>query len=436
MSRDENRDSHYTDFTFDMFLNSAGKDHAEITRFNQWRQQVVDARMYSFQIPHLGPQQPEVRVQRKSGELLDLISFASYNYLGYSYHPEVLAAAKSALDRYGLGATGSPILNGTFKIHEELETKLVEFFGLAGYGVSLFSSGYGANLGVVSALAHKGDYVVLDRLSHASLVDGAILSQAAVKLFKHNDVDHLERVLGRLDYKNSRILVCTEGVYSADGDRGHVGDIVRVAKRYGATVLVDEAHSLLIAGAMGRGVAEEQGVLEEVDMIIATFSKSFGGVGGCLIAKENLTNYVNWYARSRMFSCAIDPAVTGGLIKSLELAAGPDGDAKRKRILHNADYLRSLLQGKLDLGTSHSWIIPVIYRDEHRTIPLSDYLQRAGLDISLMGFPAVPKHQARIRLFVTSEHTEAQMDRGAEILLKAAEKFDFLLPQGQLTSIP
>jgi glycine C-acetyltransferase len=416
----------YTDYTFDMFLTSAGKEHAEISQFNQWRQEVLDAHMYTFQIPHLGAQLPEVSVERVTGEKFDLVSLASYNYLGYSYHPEVLAAAKAALDKYGLGATGSPVLNGTFRIHEELEQKLVELFGLPGYGVSLFSSGYGANIGVVSAYAHKGDIVVLDRLSHASLVDGALLSQATIKLFRHNDVDHLDRVLNRLDYSNTRILICTEGVYSADGDAGRVKDIVEVARKYGAKVLVDEAHSLLIAGENGRGVAEEQGVLDQVDMIIATFSKSFGGVGGCLFAREEIANYVNWYARSRMFSCALDPAVTGGLIKALDLAMGADGKAKRKRILDNADYLRGKLQGKVDIGDSHSWIIPVIYGDEHLTIPLSDYLQRNGVDASLMSFPAVPKNESRIRLFVTSEHSRQQLDRGAAIILEAAERFGFL----------
>lgn len=427
MSPPEKKMPSYTDYTFDMFITSAGKAHSEITQFNKWRQQVVDAKMYTFQIPHLGAQRPEVAVQRISGEQLDLISLANYNYLGYSYHPEVLQAAKDALDVYGLGATGSPVLNGTFRLHELLEQKIIDFFDMPGYGISLFSSGYGANIGVVSAYAHKGDIVVLDRLSHASLVDGAILSQATIKLFKHNDYEHLDRVLNRLDYKNTRILVCTEGVYSADGDTGHVADIVRVSKKYGATVLVDEAHSLLIAGEHGRGVSEEQGVLDEVDMIIATFSKSFGGVGGCLYAREDLTNYVNWYARSRMFSCALDPAVTGGLIKALELAGGPDGQAKRERIRSNADYLRARLKDKVDIGDSHSWIIPVIYGDEHLTIPLSDYLQRQGVDASLMSFPAVPKNQSRIRLFVTSEHNQDQLDRGADIILQAAEKFGFLL---------
>ncbi|MFQ6608485.1 MAG: aminotransferase class I/II-fold pyridoxal phosphate-dependent enzyme [Fidelibacterota bacterium] len=417
----------FYDYTLDMFLKSVGKDHAEITQFNRWRRAVVDADMYTFEVPHLHAQRPTVEIQRTSGETLDLICFASYNYLGYSYHPEVIQAAKDALDVYGLGATGSPVLNGTFDIHKVLEKKLTDFFQRDGLGCSLFSSGYGANIGVVSAYCHKGDYVVLDRSSHASLIDGAILSQANILLFKHNNAESLEKVLNKIDYENSRILVCVEGVYSTDGNYGNLSEIVPVAKKYGAKILVDEAHSLLVAGPGGRGVAEELGVIADVDMIIGTFSKSFGGVGGCMIGDQEIVNYLNYYARSRMFSCAIDPGVTGGLIKALELAVGPDGDLKRERIKENAKHLRSLLRGKVDIGTAHSWIIPVIYGDEKLTIPLSDYLQRHGLDVSLMMFPAVPKNHSRIRAFVTSEHSTEQIEKGAEILLNAAKEFNFLL---------
>ncbi|MDP6456985.1 MAG: aminotransferase class I/II-fold pyridoxal phosphate-dependent enzyme [Candidatus Marinimicrobia bacterium] len=417
----------FTDYTLDMFSRSVGRDHAEIRQFAKWRKLVEAADSYTFEVPHLAAQRPEVAVRRETGQEFDLISFASYNYLGYSYHPDVLAAAKEALELYGLGATGSPLLNGTFQIHKLLEDKIVDFFGQDDYGVSLFSSGYGANVGVISAFIHKGDYVVLDRSSHASLIDGAILSQGKISLFRHNDVEFLEKVLKRLDYKNSRILVCCEGVYSTDGDYGDLKGIVEISKKYGATVLVDEAHSMLVAGENGRGVCEEQEVLDQVDMIIGTFSKSFGGVGGCLYARKDITNYVNYYARSRMFSCALDPAVTGGLVKALELAAGDDGRMKRKRIIDNANYLRSKLEGKVDIGSSTSWIVPVIYGDERLTLPLSDYLQREGIDISLMMFPAVPKNRSRIRAFVTSEHTLKQLDKGAEVLLKAAEKFNFLL---------
>ena len=417
----------YTEYTLDMFVKSIGKDEAEIAQFNRWKRGIIDAHKYCFEVPHLEAQKPSVSIQRVSGEKYKLVNFASYNYLGYSYHPEVIRAAKEALDIYGLGATGSPILNGTFDLHNKLEQAIVKYFDQDGYGASIFSSGYGTNLGVLSSYIHKGDYIVLDRSAHASLIDGAILSQGTIMFFRHNDANHLDQVLKRVKNDKSRILVCTEGVYSADGDYCELKSIVEIAKKHKAKILVDEAHSFLLAGPNGRGVVEDQGVLSDVDMVVLTFSKSFGGVGGCLYAKQEMVNYVNYYARSRMFSCALDPAVTGGLIKVLELAGGQDGFEKRKRIIHNADYLRSKLQGKVDIGTSRSWVVPVIYGDERLTIPLSDYLQRHGLDVSLMMFPAVPKNKSRIRAFVTSEHTEDQLDQAAEALLQSANEFGFHL---------
>ena len=415
----------YTEFTLDMFSRSSGKNHSEIKQFNQWRDDIIEADKYTFETPHLTAQTPEISVRRIHGDEHKLVNFSSYNYLGYANHPEVIQAAKNALDTYGLGATGSPLLNGTFDIHKHLEDSLTNFFGQQGYGVSLFSSGYGANIGVVSSYIHKGDYVVLDHSSHASLIDGAVMSQGTVKLFRHNDAEFLERILKRISKENRRVLVCVEGVYSTDGDYGNLKDIVTVSKKYGASILVDEAHSLLIAGATGKGVVEEFDVLADVDLLIGTFSKSFGGIGGCVYAKNDLINYMNYYARSRMFSCALDPAVTGGIIKSLELASGTDGDEKRKRIIENADYLRSLLKDKVDIGTSHSWVIPIIFGDERKSLPLGDYLMRRGYDFSIMMFPAVKKNKSIIRAFVTSEHTKEQLEGCAEALIDASKEFNF-----------
>ena len=420
----DNRPS-YTEFTLDMFSRSSGKNHSEIKQFNQWRDDIIKADKYTFETPHLTPQTPEISVRRIHGDEHDLVNFSSYNYLGYANHPDVIEAAKDALDAFGLGATGSPLLNGTFDIHKKLENSLTSFFGQEGYGVSLFSSGYGANIGVVSSYIHKGDYVVLDHSSHASLIDGAVMSQGTVKLFRHNDAEFLERILKRISKENRRILVCVEGVYSTDGDYGNLKDIVTVSKNYGASILVDEAHSLLIAGKTGKGVVEEFDVLADVDLLIGTFSKSFGGIGGCVYAKNDLINYMNYYARSRMFSCALDPAVTGGIIKALELASGADGDQKRKRIIDNADYLRSLLKDKVDIGTSQSWVIPIIFGDERKSLPLGDYLMKRGYDFSIMMFPAVKKNKSIIRAFVTSEHTKEQLKGCAEALIDASKEFDF-----------
>ena len=417
----------FTEFTLDMFSGSSGRSHSEIKQFNQWRDEIIEADKYTFETPHLTPQDPEISVRRIHGDEHNLVNFSSYNYLGYANHPEVIQAAKDALDTFGLGATGSPVLNGTFDVHKQLEDALTNFYGQEGYGVSLFSSGYGANIGVVSSYIHKGDYVVLDHSSHASLIDGAVMSQGTVKLFRHNDAEFLEKILKRISKENRRILVCVEGVYSTDGDYGNLKDLVAVSKKYGASILVDEAHSLLIAGKTGKGAVEEFDVLSEVDLVIGTFSKSFGGVGGCVYAKKELINYMNYYARSRMFSCALDPAVTGGILKALELAAGPDGDQKRKRIIENADYLRSLLKDKVDIGTSQSWVIPIIFGDERKSLPLGDYLMRLGYDFSIMMFPAVKKNKSIIRAFVTSEHTKEQLDGCAEALIQASKEYKFNL---------
>lgn len=229
----------------------------------------------------------------------------------------------------------------------------------------------------------------------------------------------------RLAY--TRVLVCAEGIYSGDGDYGKLKDIVQLAKQYGAYTLVDEAHSALLAGEHGRGVCEAQDVLDKVDLYVMTFSKAFGGVGGALLARQAICNYVNWYAKCRMFSCALDPAVTGGMIKVIELAGSEEGRQRRQRLLENANYLSLLLDGKVNLGKSETWIVTVIYGNDKKTMLLSDHLQRQGLDTSILQFPAVPKNEGRIRLFVTSEHTKVQLKRAADILLEAAVRFDFAL---------
>jgi glycine C-acetyltransferase len=340
----------------------------------------------------------------------------------------VIAAAKTALDRYGLGAASSPVLSGTLELHTELERALADFVGLPDRGVSLFSSGYAVNTGTISAVVHQGHHVVLDRNAHASLLEGAQLSKATIWYFRHNDVEDLERVLATIaaQGRRTRILVGTEGVFSADGDFGRLKEIAAVCEKHDAWLLVDEAHSMLVAGENGRGVAEAQGVLDKVGLLVVTFSKAFGAVGGALIAHKEIAQYVNWYAKCRMFSCAIDPAATAGVLKGLELGRSADGAARRKRLLDNAERFRTRLRERVSIRDSDSWIVPVHYGTERLTMPINDFLQRRGLDSSIMQFPAVPKQESRIRLFVTSEHTEDQLERAAKIVFEAAEQFGFL----------
>jgi len=417
----------YADYTYDMFMMNMSADLEEIDLFGEWFNILNDKNIYTFEAVRDAAQKPEIDLARKNGAPVHIINLSSYNYLGFSYHPDVIKAAQDAVAQYGLGASSSPVISGTYKIHQELEHSLVNFFGLPDRGVSLFTAGYSVNLGVISAFIKPGHVVLMDQASHMSIVEGAKLSGGQALYFRHNDMAHLEELLKAKCDDFTRVLVCVEGVYSGDGDFGNLKEVVRLAKKYGAFTLVDEAHSALIAGENGRGVCEAQGVLEDVDLYVMTFSKAFGGVGGAVYAKKNIVNYINWYAKCRMFSCALDPAVTGGMVKVIELAGAPVGYERRARLHSNAAYFRNLLKGKVDLGVSDAWVVIVNFGSESKTLALNDYLQKTGLDTSIIQFPAVPKNDARIRMFITSEHTQEQLAKAAEIILSAAEKFDFLL---------
>ena len=417
----------YRDFTYDMFITSAEGEESEVVRFANTVNAAIADGVYAYEVPRLEAQRSEVRAERPDGLQLNLLNFASYNYLGYAHHPAVIAAAKTALDQYGLGACSSPVQAGTLGLHTILEKKLSDFIGTPDTGVSLFSSGYAVNTGTISALVKRGHFIVADSSAHISILEGAQLARAKLLLFEHNDAASLETVLREIGPDAERVLVCTEGVFSAEGDFGALDRIVPIAKAHGAQVLIDEAHSFLLCGPRGRGVAAMMGVLDQVDYLVVTFSKALGAVGGALIARSDVVRYVNWYARCRMFSAAIDPAVTAGVTRGVELGASEEGAAARTRLHANASLLRSLLTGKVRLGHSESWIIPVIFGAESLIVPLSDWLQRHGLDGSVMSFPAVPMNEARVRLFVTSEHTEVQLRRCAEIIVRAAAEFDFSL---------
>ncbi len=418
---------HFSEYTYDMFMMNMSADLEEIELFSEYVDILNEKNLYTFEAVRSGTQTTETDLARENGESVHIINLSSYNYLGFSYHPDVIKAAQDAVAQYGLGASSSPVISGTYLVHKQLEQALEKFFDLPGRGVSLFTAGYSVNLGAISAFIKPGHHVIMDAASHMSIVEGAKLSGGTMSFFKHNDMAHLEELLKKTCDDFTRVLVCVEGIYSGDGDYGNIKDVVRLAKQYGAFTLVDEAHSALVAGENGRGVCEAQGVLADVDLYVMTFSKAFGGVGGAVYAKKEIIKYMNWYAKCRMFSCALDPAVTGGMVKVIELAGGPLGDARRKKLKSNADYFRALLKGKVSLGVSDAWVVIVNFGSESKTLALNDHLQRTGLDTSIIQFPAVPRNDARIRMFITSEHTEAQLHKAADIVLSAAEKFDFLI---------
>lgn len=417
-----------TDFSKMSYANFGkitGRNDEEIYQFSEWQNYFMQKGLYSLETRRTGASRPGVTIKRKTGEKFDVLNFASFDYLGYSNNPKVISKAKEALDKYGFGTGATPIVSGTLDLHAQLEEKLLEFYGLDGYGITLFSSGFGTLVGSISAYMKETDHIVLDGLAHASIVDGSILSGAKIHFFDHNDMEELEEILEEIDNGTNRILICSEGVYSADGDYGDLKNIVRLAKKYGAKTLVDEAHSILAAGPTGRGVCEQMEVLGEVDLVVGTLSKAFGGVGGYLFAKKHITNYVNFYARNRMFSTSMDPAVAGGLISVVEQAMKPESNKLRARLYENADYFRSLIKKDIHIGESVTWMIPVIYGDEKKTFDIADFLQREGFEGSMMTYPGCAKNRARIRVFINAFHTKQELEKGAEIIYKGAKKFKF-----------
>ncbi len=410
----------------DEFAQSGGRSQEEIKKFYAFKRKIIEAGLYTMEPIRTTPPKTIIEIRRQTGEKFKLLNFSTYNYLGYAVHPEVIQRAKDALDEYGLGCTAAPSSGGLLELHRLFGRNLVDFFGLDGYGVTLFNSGFSALVGTITAYVHQEDCVVADKDSHASIIDGIALSQGETFFFKHNNMEHLESILKDIDDGKRRILICTEGCFSVGGEYGKIKEITEISKKYGATTLVDEAHSFLIAGPNGKGICEEQGVLKDVDIIIGTMSKTFAGIGGFLFAKEEISHYVNYFARNRMFSCALDPAVTGGMLKVLELATGDDGKKRRERLRYNTAYLRSILKKDVNIGEGDSWIVPVFYGKDNITRRLEDFLQRNGIAAPLMVYPAVRKNKCRMRLFVTSEHTKEQLEQARDIIFKAAKEFRFL----------
>lgn len=411
--------------TLNDFRHNSGRDEDEIRNFNSFKTSITKDHNSSFwMVRNQGPE-TIVAIQTNTGQKLNLLNFSTYNYLGYATHPAVLKSAKEALDQYGLGCSASPSAGGTLAIHSQFQDSLLSFFDLKGYGITLFNSGFSALVGTISSYINKNDCVIADNTSHASIIDGLMLSQGETLFYRHNNIEELEAILQDVDDGKRRILVCTEGLFSVDGDFGKIKETVKLAKRYGAKTLVDEAHSFLTYGPNGKGASEQFGVLKDVDMLVGTMSKTLAGIGGFMLAKAELANYIDFFARNRMFSCALDPAVTGGMLTALGLASGEDGNKKRQKLHHNAKYMRSLLEGEVNIIKSHSWIIPVLFGQDSIAYKLDDYLQTNGLSAPLMIFPAVRQNKGRIRLFVTSEHTEDQLKKAALIVTKAAKEFGF-----------
>ncbi|MFW5968014.1 MAG: aminotransferase class I/II-fold pyridoxal phosphate-dependent enzyme [Persicimonas sp.] len=353
------------------------------------------------------------RIQNNfDGEHREIINLTSYNYLGLSTHPEVLEAAKEAADEYGLSASGAAMLSGTFDLHEEFAEQLAEFKQKG--ACMLFSSGLGGNMGAMQGLLRKGDVLIIDDKCHRSIVDGGKLSGARLETFKHNDAEHLDAVLDKHDGK--RRLVVIEGVYSMDGDLCDLPAIAEVCQAHDVPIYIDEAHSTLMFGENGRGVAEHFGMEDSIGISFGTLSKSFGGVGGFVCANEAIIQYMKYYASPFQFSCALPPPIVAGMMKSLEVATRDS--TLRDKLWDNVAYFRENLEAlNLDLGDSDSQIIPIIVGPSGRQLyMMAIECQRRGLFLQPVDFPAVEAHARRFRISVSSQLTREDIDEACNII--------------------
>ena len=364
----------------------------------------------------MGPSDAEGAVDYPTeGGLRQMIILASNNYLGLTTHPKVIQAAQDAAARYGTGAGSSPLLVGTFTVTKELETNLAEFKRCE--EACLFATGYQANVGVISALAGKEDLIVLDRLAHASLVDGAKLSGARTKIFRHNDAQHLDHVLRR-NATNGLKLVCIEGIYSMDGDMAPLDEIFEVARKHDAVLLVDEAHSTGVLGAEGRGVAEHFGLEGQIDLHVGTLSKALGACGGFVAGSSELVTYLRYFARSGMFSTAPSPMVTAAANAALEVIR--DEPRLRERLWENCRYMHGeLKQLGFTLNEAPSPIIPVIVGTMKGLREMTLELHRNDICVNSVPFPAVAHGSERLRISLTANHTREQLALAVERIAQA-----------------
>src|SRR5256712_9681364 len=337
--------------------------------FTQWRQAGAwEAALYEPELLSV----PDARTTiNYEGRPRSVINLCSYNYLGLANRPEVIAAARDALAKYGLGACGSPLLSGMTDLHRQLERRVAEFLGRE--NAMLFNSGFGGALGTISGLLRKTDVAILDNRSHLSLRDGAVLSRCRTEKFEHNDPVSLDTALTR--QKGRRQLVIVEGIYSMDGDFGNLKELIRVAESHGASVFIDEAHSMLACGEHGRGAAEKFGVEDRVPLVHGTFSKAFGALGGFVAGSKETLQYLRFYAHPYVYSCALPPVVIAAILKALEL--GTSQPELRAQLWENADYFHAQLRSLgLDTGGSTTYVMPIVIGDRERMYRLAHGMRR------------------------------------------------------------
>jgi 8-amino-7-oxononanoate synthase len=372
--------------------------------------------IYPFFIPFDDSEGTIVRYQGR-----EIIMIGSNNYLGLTTHPKVREAAIEATREFGTSCTGSRFMNGTLALHEELEERLADFIGKE--KVLVFSTGYQTNLGVISAIVGRGDVVITDKEDHASIIDGCMLSFGEMKRFRHSEMDDLERVLGNLPPDVGKIVI-VDGVYSMGGDIAPLPDLIAQCKKYGARLMVDDAHSMGVL-AEGRGTSAHFGVTDDVDLITGTFSKSFASIGGFAGGDEQVMHYIQHHARSLIFSASLPAGNVASVLAALDVIEEDPGYVQQ--VWDNADYMKKgLTELGFDIGQSETPIIPIIIGDDMRTIIFWKALFEEGLFTNPVIPPGVPPNKSLLRTSYMATHTKEQLERALNILDEVGHRLDII----------
>lgn len=380
-------------------------------------QKVMDAGIYPYFREIESEQDTIVEIKGKK-----VLMFGSNSYLGLTNHPKIKEAAIKATHKYGTGCAGSRFLNGTLDIHIDLENRLAELVGKE--ATLCYSTGFQVNLGVVSVLAGRNDYVLLDELDHASIIEGSRLSFGKVMKFAHNDMHSLERKLKMCEADRVKLIV-VDGIFSMEGDITNLPDLVKLAEKYNASIMVDDAHSLGVLGHNGSGTASHFGLTDKVDLIMGTFSKSMASLGGFIAGDKEVINFIKHNSRTYIFSASMTPASAATVLAAIDIMV-----SEPERIRHLWDisnYAKARFDELgFDTGKSQSPIIPLFVRDDIKALKLTRMLLDEGVFVNPVVTPAVPKEDCLIRFSLMATHTYQQVDEAIEKITRVAKKLDIL----------
>lgn len=351
-----------------------------------------------------------------------VLMLGSNSYLGLTNHPKIKEAAKAAIDKYGTGCAGSPFLNGTLDLHIEFENKLAQFFNKD--GVMLYSTGFQTNVGVIPSVTGRNDYIIFDETDHASIIEGKRLSFANALKFRHNDMDNLEHVLQKCPIEAAKLIV-VDGVFSMEGDIVKLPDLVKIADRYNASVMVDEAHGLGVLGNKGRGTCDHFGIVDKVDIIMGTFSKSLASIGGFVAADAETINWMKHNSRSYIFSASISPAATAAAMAAFDIMVSePWRQDNLWKVTNHA--LNGFRQLDFEIGNTETPIIPLFVRDNEKTFIVTKMLLDEGVFVNPVISPAVAPDDTLIRISLMATHTTEQVDYAIDKIYKCFKKLEIL----------